>query len=253
MVRRRTALLGAGLALAAPAGAQDGPARQVSAFAALAGVPGILELDRDSTLLRPWTRSLRSGLWAAAAVARSVGGPCKSADDRLHATLLEPDGAGFRVLAAGQASAMADEPLWRVTPDPALGCWPTPGGAPLLAVSLSNNDTSTARSASSTGLHLFRWDRQALRPVFAAIVQRSAYDKHGAVACVARQGFARPGKGGRQAPDAVAAACDRRNTEDGAWTVDASTAPGGTGASTWPGGVAPPLSGVAYDLLEFNP
>ena len=77
-IPRRMALLGARLALAAPA--RDDPARQDAAFRTLAGPPGSPALEREGALLRRWTRSPRAGLWVAAAVGKDVQGAGSAAD-----------------------------------------------------------------------------------------------------------------------------------------------------------------------------
>lgn len=99
-----------------------------------------------------------------------------------------------------------------------------PGGSFGIGVVLGNRCASTARSSATMALHLSRWLGAALSPAFTAVTRRSRYDKDGAAACAERQGCPRPGRGGRQAPDPVAAACDRRNTSEQAWTARTTAA-----------------------------
>lgn len=227
---RRAALAGALMLLARPAWA-DVPERLVdAALQALAGCGQPLDLERRSALLAPWPGGPRPGLWVAAAVAKSAASADGSAADLLRVAIVERDGDGLRVLAAGEADALANEPLWSVSLDLDGGRWPLPGGTPGVGVRLGTSYNSTARSSSTTALHLFRWQGRVLHPVFAGLTQREAYDKDAAATCLARRGYAKPGADGRQAPDRVVEACDRLTDRKESWSImPAAARQGGPG------------------------
>ena len=192
------------LLLSVPAGAEESAARVKSAVAAL----GAVELR--GMMLAPWPGA--DGVWVAAALS-------KDTDPVMRVALLAAEGEGFRLLAAGEAEPLTVEPPWSWELRPAAEAWAVAPGWRAVGVVLRNSYTSTARSAFSDALHLFRQDGAVLRPVFAGMVRRQSYDRSEAEECVTRRGFAQPGAAGRQAPARVRDACERANDTMQTWKI----------------------------------
>lgn len=255
MLGRRQALAGAGLVLALPAWAEVAERLTEAAAGILAegGLP--VDLDRRSVMLVPWPGGPRAGLLVAAAVARGGVTVSGATPNLLRAAILERDGDGLRVLARGEADALADEPLWSLTLDLDRRRWPLPGGAPGVGVMLSNAYISTSRTSDTTALHLFRWQDMTLQPVFVALTGRYDHVDDTDEACQTRRGNAR---GKRRVLEKAANACGRVHDHREVWSVAAVMArPGGPGLIVRDGQgrivSRHRWSGAAFEPSRFSP
>lgn len=217
---RRQALAGIGLMLASPARAKLSERLRDAAAGTLAEGGPPVDLDRHSVMLAPWPGGPRAGLLVAAAVAKGGVTASGATPNLLRAAILERNGEGLRVLARGEADALANEPLWSLTLDLDRRRWPLPGGTPAVGVVLSNAYISTWRTSDTTALHLFRWQGMTLQPVFVALTERYDHTDDRDKACQTRRGDAR---GKRRVLERAANACGRLHDHLEEWSVAAVT------------------------------
>jgi hypothetical protein len=183
-------------AMTRPAAALDQPqdARAAAALTALLTASSLSLNDLRDFASKPWVNGPEPNLWVGAAL--PLGD-----DENLIVGVFREEGDRLQLLAHNAGGeALAEEPLWNAWVGLDLIAYRISPDEVAFGVVVSNDYTSTARSSGSGSLQLYRYRNEVLSPIFAAITQRTSYEKNEEGDCREQQ---------KNAPD-----CDDEETSE---------------------------------------